>query len=209
VDFSQIAADYGAYVYPLIFIWSFLEGETFIIFAGVAAHQGYLNWPLLVMLAWFGSFAGDQFYFWIGRRWGGRLLKRFPRWEPSVEGALDMLRRYNVWFILSFRFIYGVRNLASFAIGLAGVRPLRFLVLNFIAAGVWAFSFAGFGYVFGEVLEAVLGDVARTFGLVMLGVFILVAGILFTFHKRQQRRFAEKTAHKAAISAADSPAPPR
>lgn len=209
MDFSQIAADYGAYVYPLIFIWSFLEGETFIIFAGVAAHQGYLNWTLLFVLAWFGSFAGDQCYFWIGRRWGGRLLKRFPRWEPSVEGALDMLRRYNVGFILSFRFIYGVRNLASFAIGLAGVRPLRFLVLNFIAAGVWAFSFAGFGYVFGEVLEAVLGDVARTFGLVMLGVFILVAGILFALHKRQQRRVAEKVTHKAAISAADSPAPPR
>lgn len=208
IDLAQLVTDYGAYVYPLIFVFTFLEGETLIIFAGVLAHQGYLNWTLVFLLAWFGSFSGDQLYYWIGRRWGQDLLIRFPRWRPSAEGALDLLRRYDTLFIMSFRFIYGVRNLSSFAIGMSGVAPLRFLLLNFIAAGIWALSFAGFGYVFGEALEAMLGDIARTFGLVMLCVFALVVGILVFVHKHQQRRFARKAALRASLATSDTPVPP-
>jgi membrane protein DedA with SNARE-associated domain len=198
VDLAQIAADYGDYIYPIIFILTFLEGETLVIFGGILAHQGLLDWWLLFLCAWIGSFSGDQFYFWVGRRWGKDLLVRFPRWQPSAEAALDMLRRYNTWFILSFRFIYGVRNFASFAMGMAGVCPLRFLVLNFFAAFVWALSFAGFGYIFGEALEAVLGDLIQTFGLVMLGVFAFVVCLITFIHKHQQRRFAERAALRAA-----------
>ena len=119
MDFARIAAEYGEYVYPIVFAWAFVEGETFVIIGGVLAHQGYLNWNLLFLLAWIGSFCGDQLYFWIGRRWGQDLLVRFPRLRPSAQAALEMLRCYDTGFILSFRFIYGVRNFASFAIGMS------------------------------------------------------------------------------------------
>jgi membrane protein DedA with SNARE-associated domain len=200
VDLAQIAADYGDYIYPIIFILTFLEGETLVIFGGVLAHQGYLDWWLLFFSAWIGSFSGDQFYFWVGRRWGKDLLFRFPRWVPSAEAALDMLHRYNTWFILSFRFVYGVRNFASFAMGMAGVPPLRFLALNFVAAFAWALSFAGFGYIFGEALEAILGDLIRTFGYIMLGVFAFVVCLITFIHKYQQRRFAQRAALRGALA---------
>jgi membrane protein DedA with SNARE-associated domain len=209
VDIAQIAADYGDYIYPFIFALTFLEGETPVIFAGVLAHQGLLDWWLLFFCAWIGSFSGDQFYFWVGRRWGKDLLFRFPRWRPSAEAALDMLRRYNTWFILSFRFIYGVRNFASFAMGMAGVPPLRFLCLNFIAAFFWALSFAGFGYVFGEALEAVLGDLVQTLGLILLGVFVFVVCLITFIHKYQARRFAQRAALRgAALATSDTTTTP-
>ncbi len=170
----QLAEDYGAWLYAGIFLWAFFEGETFVIFAGMAAHQEILSWPGVFVLAWLGSFAGDQCYFWIGRRWGPSLLLRFPKWRPGVESALGMLRRYDKWFILSFRFIYGVRNLASFAIGTSGVDPVRFAALNLLAAGVWALSFAGFGYVFGKALESIIDDIVLAFGITMLTMFALV-----------------------------------
>jgi membrane protein DedA with SNARE-associated domain len=201
VDLAQIVAEYGDYIYPLIFILTFFEGETPVIFAGVLAHQGLVDWPLLFFCAWIGSFCGDQFYFWVGRRWGKDLLFRFPRWKPSAEAALELLCRYNTWFVLSFRFIYGVRNFASFAMGMAGVEPVRFLTLNFLAAFVWALSFAGFGYVFGEALETMLGDVIETFGYVMLGVFVFVVCLVTFIHKHQQRRFARRAAHRRAVVA--------
>jgi membrane protein DedA with SNARE-associated domain len=204
VDLAQIAADYGDYIYPIIFILTFLEGETLVIFGGVLAHQELINWWLLFFSAWIGSFCGDQFYFWVGRRWGKELLVRFPRWSPSAEAALEMLRRYNTWFILSFRFVYGVRNFASFAMGMAGVCPMRFLALNFLAAFVWALSFAGFGYVFGHALESVLGDLVETFGYVMLGVFVFVACLITFIHKHQQRRFAQRAALRAAVVATET-----
>lgn len=202
MDLAQIAADYGDYIYPIIFILTFLEGETLVIFGGVLAHQGLLDWTWLFLSAWIGSFCGDQFYFWVGRRWGKELLLRFPRWQPSAEAALEMLRRYNTWFILSFRFVYGVRNFASFAMGMAGVPPIRFLALNFLAAFAWALSFAGFGYIFGEALESVLGDMVQTFGYVMLGVFVFVMCLVTVIHKHQQRRFARRTTLRAAPAVA-------
>ena len=187
MDIAETIREYGDWFYVVTFVWTFLEGETFVLFAGLAARQDILRLDLLIIVAWLGSFCGDQVYFWIGRRWGHALLRRFPRWSPGVHAALDMLRRYNTWFILSFRFIYGVRNFSSFAMGTSGLSWPRFLILNFIAAGVWAVTFAGVGYIVGATFEHLLGDLALVFGLVMLTIFAVV--ILF-IARSQRRRVA-------------------
>jgi membrane protein DedA with SNARE-associated domain len=198
VDINQLIADHGAWFYPITFVWTFLEGETFVIFAGAAAQQGLLNPYLLVLAAWSGSFAGDQLYFFIGRKWGQKLLERFPRYRPPVDIALGFLRKYNVWFILSFRFIYGIRNVSSFAMGMSGLSWTRFLILNFIAAGVWAITFAGAGFLLGAAFSAVLGKLAEGFALVMMAIFLAVISGVVIMHKRLQKREAELLAKKLA-----------
>lgn len=202
---QTLAVEYGAFIYALIFIWTFFEGETFVIFAGFAASQDYLNWTGVFLAAWWGSFAGDQVYFWIGRRWGRQVLDRIPRWRPGVETALDFLRRYNTGFILSFRFIYGVRNFASFAMGMSGLDPMRFAVLNFVAAFAWALSFAGFGYIFGEALESMLDDLAHVFGIIMLALFgaaFVLVGVLRRRHRREKLMAGQAVPVAVATAAA-------
>src|SRR6267154_5177108 len=188
MDINQLIAHNGACFYSIVFLWIFLEGETVVIFAGFAAAQGLVDPLALLIAAWLGSFAGDQFYFWIARHFGVRLLERFPRWRHGVDGALRWLERYDAWFILSFRFIYGVRNFSSFALGLSAVKWERFLRLNFAAAGLWAASFIAIGYFLGHAFRAVLGDIARSFGLVMLGVFVAVALGMWLLHRTHRRR---------------------
>lgn len=202
----QLVNDYGAWIYALIFLWTFFEGETFVLFAGLAASKGYLDLGGVFFAAWLGSFAGDQLYFWIGRRWGTALLVRVPRWRPSVERALDWLRRYDTGFILSFRFVYGIRNFASFAMGMSGLAPARFASLNLAAAFVWAASFTGFGFMFGHAFKHVLGDVAQIFSFVMLGVFIAgfaAAGVLSRRHRRRSQTPATPPAPTAAPTATE------
>jgi len=186
-----LVAKWGFLVYAVIFLWTFFEGETFVIFAGAAASQGTLDIWILLPTAWFGSFTGDQMWFWIGRRYGSAMLEKRPKWRAGVDGALDLLKRYDTLFILSFRFVYGVRNFASFAMGVARIDPLRFAALNFVAAFVWASSFAGFGYLFGRALGAVVGDVVHYFLYVMLGVFVFSTGIVWLVHRRQSRKAAQ------------------
>jgi membrane protein DedA with SNARE-associated domain len=193
-DIQRLAAEYGNFAYAIVFVWTFFEGETFVIFAGAAAQQGALHFWILLLSAWFGSFTGDQMWFWLGRRYGTRILEKKPHWRHGVDGALDLLKRYDTWFILSFRFVYGVRNFASFAMGMAQVHPLRFAVLNFLAAFVWAFSFAGFGYAFGHALEAVMGDIADYFLYIMLGVFVFSSTIVYLVHRRQAKKSAAAAA---------------
>jgi membrane protein DedA with SNARE-associated domain len=188
IDINELIAQNGACLYSIVFLWTFLEGETVVIFAGFAAAQGLVDPLGLLVAAWLGSFAGDQSYFWIARNFGVRLLERFPRWRHGVDGALRWLERYDAWFILSFRFIYGVRNFSSFALGLSAVRWNRFLRLNFAAAGLWAASFIAIGYFLGHAFRAMLGDLARSFSLVMLGVFVAIGAGMWLLHRLQRRR---------------------
>jgi membrane protein DedA with SNARE-associated domain len=204
MDLQQLIFDYGDWFYPCTFLWTFLEGETFVIFAGYAAEQGLLSLWKLVLAAWLGSFAGDQFYFFIGRRFGHRLLKRFPKWRPGVESALGFLHKYNTYFILSFRFVYGVRNFSSFAMGMSGLPWIRFFGLNLIAAGAWACTFAGVGYLFGHAFEAILGQAARDVGLALLAAFLIATWLGLRAHLRRQKREA---AAKAASPKAAGPGP--
>jgi membrane protein DedA with SNARE-associated domain len=188
LDIRRMIVEHGAWFYLITFFWTFVEGETFVIFAGSFAAQGLLNPVLLLVFAWLGSFSGDQLYFYIGRRYGGQLLQRYPRWRCGVDTALGFLRRYSTGFVLSFRFTYGVRNFSSFAMGMSGLLWRKFLILNFIAAGVWAVSFVGAGYLLGNVFGAALRRVADSFGLLMLGLFALMALVIFVLHRVQRRR---------------------
>jgi membrane protein DedA with SNARE-associated domain len=197
MELDWLLAQSGPWPYIITFVWTFFEGETFVLIAGFLAAQKHpeagvylLDWRWLLLAAWFGSFAGDQCYFWLGRHFGPRLLRRMPRWRRPVDEALAWLKRYNTGFILSFRFIYGVRNFASFAMGVSGLDWRRFLILNFLAAGVWATSFVGIGMIVGTLLKEVVGieTVAKYFTFIILGVLVFMFSAVFLVHRWQKRR---------------------
>jgi membrane protein DedA with SNARE-associated domain len=187
MDINALIAEHGSWFYLIAFVWTYLEGETVILFAGFAAAQGLLSPVALGVAAWFGSFAGDQTYFWLGRHLGGPLLDRFPAWRRGVDSALHWLERYNTGFILSFRFIYGIRNISSFAMGLSAIHWKRFLGLNFFAAGLWAASFVGIGYFLGHAMRAVLGDIVREISLLALVLFFVVSVAIGIVRRMQKR----------------------
>ncbi|WP_247886871.1 DedA family protein [Azospirillum sp. SYSU D00513] len=171
MDWIAWLQGWGDWFYPIAFLWAFFEGETFVIFGGMGAHMGIINLYWLIAAVWIGSFCGDQCWYWIGRKWGAKALARFPSAEAKSERILGWLARYGVGFILVFRFIYGVRNVASVAIGTSRMPVTKFMFWNFIAAGIWACSFAGAGYLFGEAAAA-----AGEHGMKILLLIIVVIG---------------------------------
>lgn len=190
MDFHRFILEHGTLSYLVTFAWTFFEGETFVIFAGFAAAQGLLAWPFVVIAAALGSFAGDQTYFWIGRHFGARLLARQPLWRARVDRALSWLDRWDAGFILTFRFIYGVRNFSSFALGVSHVHWRRFMVLNFIAAVLWAALFVGAGYLCGHTLGHMLGEVAQRFSqtlLVLFALALIVGHLIHRIHRRRRK----------------------
>lgn len=78
-----------AWGYAAVFAGTFLEGESVLVAAGFAAHRGMLDLAIVVVVAACGSFLGDQFFYSLGRRHGGRIMRRFPgrRKFPSTLTA--------------------------------------------------------------------------------------------------------------------------
>ncbi|WP_458093732.1 DedA family protein [Roseomonas sp. WA12] len=180
---AEFWADWGAAAYLLAALWAFFEGETFVLAASaIGAMTGAVDPWLLMGAVWIGSFLGDQTWFTLGRKYGPRIMKRYPKAEAKMASATTMLLQYGTIFILTFRFLYGIRNVAAAACGLAGIGRLRFAVLNFIAAGVWAGSFVAAGWFLGGLIGP-----ERLFHAIAGGALLILAVLLFRRFYRRRR----------------------
>ena len=74
----HLIAKYHELTYPVVLAWTFIEGETVVILCGAMAKKLEINVELLALSAFVGSFLGDQFYFYLGRRYGAPMLDRWP-----------------------------------------------------------------------------------------------------------------------------------
>ncbi|MBP9930217.1 MAG: DedA family protein, partial [Rhodoferax sp.] len=145
MNLTTLIADYG---YWAVFIGCFLEGETVLLLAGFAAHRGMLQFEQVAAVAFVASTLGDQMFFWLGRRHGDALLRRFPRLGQQIARVQTLLDRHHVTLILSIRFLYGLRVAGPIVIGALRVAPLRFAWLNLIGAAIWAVLITTLGYQF-------------------------------------------------------------
>lgn len=141
--------------YIVVLLGSMVEGESIILTACVMAYMGYLSIAKIVLIAFLGTLIADQSLYYLGRYYGPAILSRFPRFDKSAQRAFTLLHKWDIWLILSFRFIYGIRIISPIVIGSAGVSPKRFIPLNVVAAFVWtAISCTG-GYLLGRIIDTI------------------------------------------------------
>ena len=178
------------YGYWTLGVGTFLEGETVLMMAGFAAYRGYLELPWVMAVAFVGSFAGDQFYFFIGRYKGKALLARRPRWEAKVDRVYHLMRHYQTPFLIGFRFMTGLRTITPLVIGMTPMKTPRFVILNAIGAALWSVTFGAAGYWFGNALEAIMKDVRRyeLAALLVILVLGLIPWIRYLMRQKKSRR---------------------
>ncbi len=177
-SFLELIRQHGDAAYSLMFAYAASHSLLLALFAGYAAHSGALSFGTLILVCWFGSFAGDAIRFWIGRRFGTRWLRRFPRLELAVQTAARLADRHYVWMILFHRYPHGIRGVAGFAYGMSRLPWSTFLALNFAAAGLWACTIVSAGYAFGQVSEKLMSDASSGVGLVMLVAFLVLSWMM-------------------------------
>ena len=152
--------------------------------------MGYLSLGWVIDRGFVGTLFGDQLYFYIGRRHGAGFLARRPGWQQRSEKVYRFLERYPVLLILGFRFLYGIRTVTPFAIGMSNISYLRFTLLNITGAGLWAVAIGLAGFYFGQSVEVVLGDI-KHYELEVLA-FVIAVGLfvwaVFLFRRRKTGR---------------------
>lgn len=198
IQIEQFIADYG---YFAVFLGTFLEGETILAIGGFAAQRGYLSIGWVIVVAFLGSFCGDQFFFFMGRFQSGWILRRWPSLKTKVERVRRILERHMTLVIFGFRFLYGLRTVAPFALGMTKAVPSRrFFSINVIGAIVWSVMVGAGGYLFGSALEVLIEDIKRYEKILMLGI-ALIGMAYWLYHRYKKHK--KKLAHKVTTQTGD------
>ena len=171
--------------YTGIFILMALEStvlpvpsELVLIPAGYLAHQGQMNFWLIILASTVGSLVGASinyaFALWVGRpfleRWGRYFFVR-----PELLHKTDVFfAKHGAVSTFTGRLIPGIRHLISLPAGLTRMNPARFAWYTCLGAGLWSVILTVFGYFLGGN-EALIRDNQL---LITIGVLIFVALII-------------------------------
>ena len=162
-----------------VFLGAGIEGEPFALAGGVLAHARWLSISAAVLASIGGSCLIDQCWFHLSRHFRHSGIVRRMTERPAFARSLALIERHPVWFVLLFRFAYGLRAVAPVAIGASRLPTRVFVSLNIVAAIVWGSLFTALGYWLGpwfEAAEARYGaDLAA--GAIGLSILVLVVAL--------------------------------
>lgn len=182
------------FIYTGLFLILFFSGlglpipeEITLLTGGFLINLGFARFYPTLATVFVGVLTGDMAMYSIGRRWGhGIITHRHMRKifsEERLERVRQFFRDHGSKTIFIARFISGFRVAAFLAAGTMGMKPGKFLFLDFLAALIAVPLLLLLGYYFGAYIEwlanvftrvdsllkmgAVLG------GLIVLGYFLL------------------------------------
>ncbi len=154
--------------YPILFVWSLLEGEIGLALAGVMARLGYMELPVILTIAFMGAMIGDTTVFWLGRCCGDALLDRFLQDRKRLDRMEAWFRRYGSWLIVFERFIYGTHIPFLLMLGSARYSWPKFFLLEILGVSLWAVTFTMLGYIFGQAFVELLAVVQKHLSIILL-----------------------------------------
>ena len=173
-----------------VFLGCVAEGESAAILGGFFAHQHvFVLWHAIVAAA-LGAFLGDTCFFILGRSFADhRYVVRLRR-RPGFRRAYRLLNTHPNIFVLSNRYVYGMRLVGGIAAGLSTIAAPRFIILNAISSAIWAVLFSSIGYVFGLGAEHFVGQALLRHErlLIGLGIGLTVAILAWLIARHIARR---------------------
>ena len=173
---------HGTLVYGLLFliifcetglvITPFLPGDSLLFAIGAIAADptSNLNIWIAAIILLVAAILGDTVNYWIGRRFGGWMMRTFPKVvKPShIEKTNEFFVRYGGKTIIIARFVPIVRTFAPFVAGSGEMDYRRFMFFNVIGAVLWVGLILPCGWFFGNI-----PIVKANFELVVLGIIAI------------------------------------
>ena len=202
VHLAEFVAQYGIWVYAMLFaiifietglvIWPFLPGDSLLFAAGALAATGVLDIYLVCILLIAAAIAGDAVNYSIGRYIGPKVFtaedhqglfhKMLNR--EHLDKAHAFFERHGGMAVVSGRFVPIVRTFVPFVAGAASMTASMFVTYNVVGAIIWVLVCAGAGYMFGNV-----PIIKENFSLVAIGIVLVsVLPIVIEFLKQRGSR---------------------
>ncbi|MDR0247409.1 MAG: DedA family protein [Burkholderiales bacterium] len=161
---AHFVAQYGVWVYALLFlvifvetglvIFPFLPGDSLLFIAGTLAAGTELDVHILVALLITAAILGDSVNYAIGRKIGQRVYTwQDSRWYKRAYLVRTQMfyEKYGSMTIIIARFVPIVRTFAPFLAGVVAMSYPRFLTYNVTGGVLWITSLVYLGYFFGNI----------------------------------------------------------
>ncbi|MBB6114910.1 DedA family protein [Rahnella sp. Larv3_ips] len=206
VHLAELVAQYGAWVYGILFlilfcetglvVTPFLPGDSLLFVAGsLAVLPGNdLNVHLMALLMVIAAILGDAVNYTIGRVFGERLFSN-PDSKIFRRSYLDKTHKFYEKHggktIILARFVPIVRTFAPFVAGMGHMSYRHFAAYNVIGALVWVLLFTYAGYFFGT-----LPIVQENLKLLIVGIIVvsILPGVIEIW--RHKRAAAKEKRHQ-------------
>jgi membrane-associated protein len=164
VHLLKLVADYGVWVYAILFaiifsetgfvITPFLPGDSLLFVAGAIAASGQLNAHVLFVVLCLAAILGNTVNYGIGR-WLGKhfFTDHGSRWlnPKHLEKARDFYDRHGGKAVVISRFLPIVRTYVPFVAGMAAMKPREFTTYNAAGAVLWVGLLTYAGFFFGNI----------------------------------------------------------
>jgi membrane protein DedA with SNARE-associated domain len=144
------------------------------------------GWPAYLAMALSGTigYLAGSIVGWAIGFFGGRpLLVRRGRWlhltPENLDRAERWFQRWDVWAVLVGRLTPVIRSFISIPAGVFEMRLAPYTVLTAIGSAIWAFAIAGAGWALGRSYERFHRDFAYAEYLVVAGVLLLAAYLIW------------------------------
>jgi membrane-associated protein len=155
-----------------------VPGDVIIALGGVYAARGELNVVVVILVAFVAAVCGESTGFWLGHRYGMRLVRRLPllnRFEAKLEEVQEYFGRHGGKTVAIGRYATAAGAMIPFVAGMAGMKYRRFLLFDVPAVLLWAIGITMVGYGFGRNLDVVETILSR-FGWGILALLVLFIG---------------------------------
>ena len=195
---GAFVAQYGAWVYALLFlivfvetglvVMPFLPGDSLLFIVGTLCATGHMDLALAMGVLFVAAVLGDQTNYSIGRFIGPKVFQ----WEDSrffnkkaFDKAHAFYERYGGITIVLARFMPFIRTFVPFVAGVAEMSRGKFTFYNVMGAAIWIVSVTLAGYLFGNIPW-----VKANLEIIIWGL-ILVPGLLALFGAWKHGRSGE------------------
>ena len=166
-----------------------LPAAPWLLAAGTMAGTGKMNWVVALGSASIGSVAADMIWFYLGRRYGSRILRLLCRisLEPDtcVRRTEGVFTRYGMKGLVAAKFIPGLSTLAPPLAGSSGVSAPRFLFFDGLSSLLYVGCFILAGVLFSRQLEQIINALA---GLGHSALALVVAAVALYIGYRYWQR---------------------
>ena len=195
-----LLAQYGVYVYIVLFAIVFCEtglvvlfffpGDTLLFIAGAFCATGEMSYPLLMALLIVAAVTGNTLNYYIGEAVGHRMFTHDYRWlnKDALHRTHEFFEKHGGKTIILARFVPVVRTFAPFVAGVSDMTHWRFQLYNITGAVFWVASLVTAGYFFGNI-PVVRNHLTE---IVLVGVSValvpLMLGGLYKFGRRMLSR---------------------